>query len=67
LLRYLEDVQTTNPAKYEQMVQQLGQSAAQCGTCAGSTNVFSAGFVVKTRSISAKGRKVFINIVGSDT
>jgi hypothetical protein len=55
LLRYLEDVQTNNPAKYEQMVQQLGQSAAQCGACAGSTNVFSAGFVVKTRSISCSG------------
>jgi hypothetical protein len=66
LLRYLEDEQTTNPAKYEQMVQQLGQSAAQCGTCAGSTNVLSAGFVVKTRSISAKGRKVFINMCSSE-
>ncbi|KAG8462506.1 hypothetical protein KFE25_010331 [Diacronema lutheri] len=67
LLKFLEDLQQNNPAEYEQMQQQLAAAQAARGAQGGSVTVMpTAGFVAKTRSVTGKGRKVFVNLCTSD-
>ena len=65
VLAYLEDLQQNNPAEYELLVQQMQaqKGGSADGAPPGSEKVTPLpGFVVKTRSASKQGQKVFINV-----
>ena len=79
MLQYLEDLQSTNPAEYQMLVQQLQSrgggaaaangDAASAGKNGGPSSVEvipKPGFVAKTRSFTKRGQKVFVNVCQSD-
>ena len=79
MLQYLEDLQSTNPAEYQMLVQQLqsrgGAAAAANGDAAAAGKnggpssvevIPKPGFVAKTRSFTKRGQKVFVNVCQSD-
>ena len=79
MLQYLEDLQSTNPAEYQMLVQQLqsrggGAAAANGDAAAAGKNggpssvevIPKPGFVAKTRSFTKRGQKVFVNVCQSD-
>ncbi|KAJ1635308.1 pre-RNA processing PIH1/Nop17-domain-containing protein [Pavlovales sp. CCMP2436] len=67
MLKYLEDMQANNPAEYEMLVSEMGaQQRARSGQAESLTIVPTPGFVAKTRSLTNKGRKVFVNLCTSE-
>lgn len=69
LLKYLEDLQASNPAEYEMLVSQLQSRDGRNNDGApkgGEKVVPEPGFVAKTRSFTRQGTKVFINICHSE-
>ena len=72
LTRYLEDLQANNPGEYEQLIVQMQAEMDRKGIGGGAPQgesicvVPEPGFVAKTRSVTNKGRKVFINLCTSE-
>jgi len=74
MLAYLEDLQQSNPAEYDLLVQQMQEQRQASGKAAGGAGagqegeqvVPTPGFVAKTVSATKKGQKVFINVCHSD-
>jgi len=69
LLKYLEDLQSSNPAEYEMLVSQLqakNGGSADGAPKGGEKVVPEPGFVAKTRSFTRQGAKVFINVCQSE-